>query len=296
MIKASALEKAKNSLLKKITEVSKEEPDKVTEKPESGIDKTQQDFESFVNASLKNQTYPQYLDYNPLTDKELLSLAEKSLKSKKEDEISNAEKLVNDSKNSAYKAINDQIESANNQKILRRQVFGDAIKTVEDQALKRGIARSSAAVNSVASLQKGLTGELSKIDRESQARINALNDQIATLESDFMKELSKIDARYADAIDLKLKELKDERDKKVTDIIKYNNSLARSEAANNSANGGIEKNDLYKIGNVIAYYNTFSDPVAALEDFLKNDFYEEYLGDYYNNVFLMLKNKANLSK
>ena len=296
MIKASALEKAKNSLLKKITEVSKEEPDKVTEKPESGIDKTQQDFESFVNASLKNQTYPQYLDYNPLTDKELLSLAEKSLKSKKEDEISNAEKLVNDSKNSAYKAINDQIESANNQKILRKQAYGDAIKTVEDQALKRGIARSSAAVNSVASLQKGLTGELSKIDRESQARINALNDQIATLESDFMKELSKIDARYADAIDLKLKELKDERDKKVTDIIKYNNSLARSEAANNSANGGIEKNDLYKIGNVIAYYNTFSDPVAALEDFLKNDFYEEYLGDYYNNVFLMLKNKANLSK
>ena len=296
MIKASALEKAKNSLLKKITEVSKEEPDKVTEKPESGIDKTQQDFESFVNASLKNQTYPQYLDYNPPTDKELLSLAEKTLKSKKEDEISNAEKLVNDSKNSAYKAINDQIESANNQKILRRQAFGDAIKTVEDQALKRGIARSSAAVNSVASLQKGLTGELSKIDRESQARINALNDQIATLESDFMKELSKIDARYADAIDLKLKELKDERDKKVTDIIKYNNSLARSEATNNSANGGIEKNDLYKIGNVSAYYNTFSDPVAALEDFLKNDFYEEYLGDYYNNVFLMLKNKANLSK
>ena len=257
-----------------------------------------------VEPPKKAMSYPQFLEYDAPSDEELLELAKKSVESKKEAEI---ESLTNSNANtqkSLYKAINDQIESAEAKKKNQIDNYNSALKEIENQVLKRGIQRSSIAVNTIGGLEKYNVEALAKIDSDKAKEIDALNKEIALLESDFAEKLSKINQKYADAIKAKLAELKEDRDNKLQSIIKYNNSLALN--GYGGINGGfvdsdengviqspvISTADLRKVSEVVTNFMQYDDPNKALTDFLSDDSYREYLGDYYTNVYTILYNRA----
>ena len=269
--------------------------------------KGQANLSSEIETPKKDVTYPQFLEYDAPSDEELYELAKKSVEDKKASDIQDLVSSKENSEKSINKAINDQIEGAKSKKENQKSNYLSSLKQIEDQVLKRGIARSSIAVNAIGGLEKQNMDILSKIDSDSVKEIASLNEQISALESEFAKKLSSINEKYANAINTKLAELKKERDEKLQSIIKYNNSLALSGfggitggVVDSDGDGVIDtpvisNADLRRVSEVVTSFLQYDDPTEALTDFLSDDSYRDYLGTYYNNVYTILYNRAKAS-
>ncbi len=239
------------------------------------------------------------IEYDLPSNEQIENLAKDSLFAERQSEESSLKEIAKLKAEAAKKAKESSAEQALLDKVKSDAYYSDAIKRMENQALKRGISRSSIAVGELAELENAKATSKKSIDDENRKVIARIDDEIATLESDLAKNLAAIDQKYAKAIDVKVKELKDERDKKLAEMIKYNNTV--NEKLQQGAKG--EKpaqnpvsptaDDLKKLSLVITYYNGFDSAEEALTDFLSDPKYYDYLGDYYVNVFKILTNRYN---
>lgn len=271
------------------------------------------------------------LYYNPPTDDELLSLAEATYKTAKEESLQSANDSYADKKNSLYKSINDAIEGAAEKTESVNSNYKTAADNLENQLVKRGIQRSSAAINGLSDLEAQKLSAIEKLEKEKETEVAELNKEIEELESDLGKEISAINEKYAAAVQVRLHELKNERDEKLNEVIKYNNTLdlfypADYYTSNSGSSGsgdttsdsssdtssaeadcsdadedydisaltadGIKDRYLERIQEVAYDYLTMDDPEEALRLFKENESAKTYLGKYYALVYKMLENNA----
>lgn len=120
-------------------------------------------------------------------------------------------------------------EKIENQKIINEIYDNESLK-LESQAIKRGLARSSIILGQLANVENKRAIELSD-------NLNALNSGIAEIENkmaDLIKNrdsaLENLDIEYAEELENKLQESKNEYKKAVDEVIEFNNQVKKLES------------------------------------------------------------------
>lgn len=185
------------------------------------------------------------VNYEAPTDEELTKTAESELgyyKSSGEDGIvrENEElrrKYERDTANAAQ-AHTDAVAAT-------EQSYAGAKQNVDNDMLKRGLARSSIAVNKRAELESGEAAAKANLAQQLSIRITEINEQLSSLDAQREKALNDFNLAYAARLTQRISELKSERDKKQTEAIKYNNTLTQKEHEQN-IDKTVKENSLYE--------------------------------------------------
>ncbi len=226
------------------------------------------------------------MEDNPLSDEEIAATAENFYA---EDKKNKSDKL-NDSyadkvrlKEESKAALDKSVEKSAAEIAAKT---AEAKSATENDALKRGIARSSIVMEELNGLDKqsiDALGKLYETAAESEAKINS---EIDSLKTELSDALNALDGETAVKINEKIKALTAERDKKSAEVLKYNNSL-KSETAKQLNEIGkdidetnsteyIESNAA-KIKKLYSYYYSLGEN-GAKELTSDEDFVKKYVG------------------
>lgn len=263
------------------------------------------------------------VDYKAATDDELLEQAKNSLSGDygdKKNKINSEtdEKLLN--LNEKLSEIRRKGESELNS---LKEKIAEAFKDVKDNAIKKGITRSSIFSGNIEKLGESGAAEQDSTLKKLQTAVKTIDSQISNLEAERENALNNLDIRYASDVKEKLNKLTKERDAVVKKYEDYNNkiiekqnnyALTREKAINDylnekkkrealvtedeKANGYKgDKKDNYEQRYRIAfdYYNSLSSDIA-LDALKASPSMKYYLGIYYDKLQNALKSRQAKTK
>ncbi len=156
------------------------------------------------------------------------------LKEYKTNSISNIEnEYIN--KGSQFKSnIEDLKETAQSTKNEISNSFANLKEEASNDALKRGLARSSIIINTLDAFNNKEIETYNKIDKELSNNINAINFELNALTSSYEEALNNFDIDYASKLKDKIDSTTEKLKKQQEEVIKYNNEIAEKEAEFNS--------------------------------------------------------------
>ena len=234
------------------------------------------------------------------TDDDLLEGVRASLAAKYGKLAANA----NDESAAKEKKLSELIGKADDEAAEKKKtvesVYGEAKKNVENDALKRGIARSSIANGGVAEIERGKVQSIDEIEKGAADKKTSLSAQIDALKGELERLLAQYDEeRAAEEVEDFNKAVK-ERDKTNEEVIKYNNTLAEKEqkyidedmeaAIEKQKKTLTEKYQIERLNKVVDYYRGFPSVTRALDDFLADESMRKYLGGFYNTALRLIYN------
>lgn len=184
--------------------------------------------------------------------------------------------------------------------------YAAAAKSIDDDAIRRGIARSSIAALGKSGLQSEYLRQNGEISARYAKAIAALDGEIASTGAKLDSALNDFNLSYATKLGQKLDELIAERDKKVAETIKYNNTVKESQAKLDADRAKTESSlndaalDRQKKENALGdlpnekreavFKSVFErmdsflsgmSPAEAKIELLNHSVYREHLSDYY---------------
>jgi len=252
------------------------------------------------------------------TDDEIKQEAVNSLYEYKQNGLNNIEKENKLANENLVKEIQDAKTNAQTKKQNANDYYDNAKSSAENDALKRGLSRSSIVINTLSAFDQNRINLLNQIDEELTSKIQNLNDQISVLNLEKQKAINDFDVEYATKLNQKISTLKDELNEKNQEVLEYNNKIEQIEKEyKNSAiktNNDI-KQDAYeelldrveffmengeKINSAVNKENykailNFLDQMHSKEalEFLKNNQYlQKMLGNEYSSLLVYLENKG----
>lgn len=255
------------------------------------------------------------LRYTPPTDEELLEIAKTMVAPDAQREIDERKEQINSSITSIESKI-AHLQSAIETQIAQvESLYQASVEAVEKQAFKNGLISSGIMVDKITVLEEGKNEKITQINLEKDRQLSELNAQLLALRTslDNVEEYFAL-AHEKDA-EKKLCELIAERQEKIDEVFKYNNSLdekeQRSQNTINQVNASLElrfyeinlgefsKDQLVTMGYyddvikcVCGYYNTL-EPMVAYQDVNLDKKLPIYLDDYYHNILYMYKARAD---
>jgi len=155
-----------------------------------------------------------------------------------------AEHSLSDYKNSTLNEINndyssgvDKIKfekeqlqkSSEDSKESISKYFNDARQSSSDNALKRGLSRSSIVINQLNAFDKDELNAYMTIDKELTDNLNALDFELNTLNLQKEQALSNFDIAYAVKLTDKINKINEDLLEEQNKVLKYNNEIAEKE-------------------------------------------------------------------
>lgn len=267
------------------------------------LNELEQAYRSETKGKVEKPLQLERLTYERPADDELYEKAKASIEKKYGTARKNAEDAAGKKKLSLSETIAELEKQREKDKASIDAAYDSAADKVSADAVKRGVQRSSVATNRIAELEKEKLADKSIIDQNSKSKADDIRKQIEELSAQLEKTIKASKDEEETAREAEFERLKKESDDKAEAVKKYNNSLEEKEVKYNSSAAKtptddelakIKKSyDIKKVGAVIDYYMAFDDKAEAMRDFLSDPAFEEYLGDYYNYVFTVLKNRAD---
>ena len=243
------------------------------------------------------------LPYTPLTDEEIRQYALDNLAEYK---LAGAKQINDSASRSAadLAASKTGLEAAAQKKQQDIDALYEAAKKdSSNDALRRGLARSSIIINKLNALESGKAQAKTDVVQSLFDNITQIDGKLNELETKRLDALDEFDIVYAAKLGKEIEKLKEERQSRMDDVIKYNNALKSEEAkygldyaktdsaldkdAFNRNAEVAEKDLLAKIQqtvyeqkySVISEYLYNMKPVDAIKDLEDNkSFYLEQLG------------------
>ncbi len=246
--------------------------------------------------SLPDPVKYERLEYDAPTDEEIAHNAASSLEDYRLSEISGIEK---DAADRIQDKENEKISAAMRAEETAAETtarYDEAIDDFRNDVLKRGLARSSVAVNGSEELQSGKAQALTDISGAAAKEISELDGEISALERDKQKALSDFNIAYAAKLTEKIAELTAEREEKQAEVLKYNNSLAEKEREDelaliklydslSSEDGTVPDDKLAEFYeakyNVIRTYLSGLDPDTASREIRNNPLLRNSVSDFF---------------
>ncbi|MBQ7348507.1 MAG: hypothetical protein IJW47_00790 [Clostridia bacterium] len=190
------------------------------------------------------------------------------------------------------------------------------MQKIYDEALKRGIAQSGIITDQISELETEKNNALNKLKTEYDAEYSFYTNQITVLESRISGLESEYTEQFEEQKQAKYLELKDEQDKIVREIFKYNNGLDEKEQRNKNsiaqANANMQlkymeiraenftKDQLIEMGYyedvidcICDYYDTMA-PLTAYQEVANTRKLMIYLEDFYSDLVYMYQSRAGL--
>jgi hypothetical protein len=276
------------------------------------------------NISNSDISYPDTLglekmENTPLSDEDIERIAREQLISKQLSGVNSinddADRKVNDlddKKSAETASIASQIEEL-------QRLYEQRKREAEKDALKRGLSRSSIIMNKIEDFDGNKIKDTEQLNSALSDALVKIDFNIASLETQRAKALSDFDISFAAELSGKIDALKNERQEKIDETLKYNNTVTEKESkyqadkdeAQRKAKQQAMENYLKiaeaqskgntdainklildeKVGKVKEYYDKLS-PQEALTDFLKDGTMSYHLKEYYDYMLQYLKIKA----
>lgn len=200
-----------NEALEKVAEIAQNyRVSDTVDAPESlGLEKidvpnkTQEEIENLAKSQVESQ-------YNTSKEK-----SNQSFQSKIDDIIQSNQSIIE--KNQENK---DQINS----------YYDNSVKETENQALKRGLARSSIVIGELASIEGSRANELAKLLTSYQSTLDENQKKIQDYEVQKQQAIDNLDIQQALAIEEKIASLTEEYNKARKEAITFNNNVEKLEA------------------------------------------------------------------
>ena len=169
------------------------------------------------------------LNYDAPTDEEITATVLSSLEKYLHDGVSAIEKQ-SETKRASYNQDKVDAGKVRDESIpALGSAYEKAIKSASDDALKRGLARSSIAINTVGAIESDRAKAHTAINDEYARKISELDGKINALESERVKAINDFNIGYTVKLSEEIAKAKAERDEKQTEVVKYNNSLTQKE-------------------------------------------------------------------
>lgn len=271
------------------------------------IDRLETGSTTAVKQSLPKVTLEE-LNYVAPNDDVLRSTAESELSSYRADteknirQKSEAEETELNAKRDAYADSKKSAEAELEQKYLA------AVRAIDNDTVKRGLARSSVAAVERGALEREYLNKSADITHEYSKNISKLESDIASVNKKLQDALNDFNLTYAAKLSQRLNELKTEREKKMQYVIEYNNEIKRKQASldndrlklesdlysaalrqekqENSLDGipAERRDEIYKavFEKMDAFLGSL-DPTIALLEIRNHSMYRQHLSNYYYN-------------
>lgn len=231
------------------------------------LEKITRDYEKKDTRTYNGTVVPDLKEktYDAPTDEEITAYVTAEEKSATADKKAKAEKTAADKK-AALSAKIDSVNSDVGETEKRINAAYDAAKeNASNEALKRGIARSSIVSEQLKELDEGRIEDVENAYENGNRRISAINDEIDKLSSGLTDALNALDIDEAVRINERIVKLKDEREKKQNEVLEYNNALKEKKARLLTQLGGIDPTE----ENSDEFVNARAEKFRALYDYYR---------------------------
>lgn len=243
--------------------------------------------------------------YDPQSDEELSAYAKDSLSDYQNKGVNAIESEIN-AKRSELEGQKENVAAAADEGYKSvNAAYNSAAEAVNNDSLKRGLARSSVAVNRNAEVETLRAGELADLGNKATAAVAEIDNSIGSLNTQLTKALNDFNIEYAAKLADKINDLKVERDKKTAEVAEYNNKIKQlqydnevnkikdeSDLYSDAVNRELDKSKLNLDAETLekinkSNYNAMNDYLKTLsaedakKELTSSSYYREHTSDYY---------------
>lgn len=146
--------------------------------------------------------------------------------------------------------------------------YDKAKENASDEALKRGIARSSIISEQLKELDEAKINDIEKLYENKKQSVAAVNKKISELSDELSAALDKLDIETAVKVNKRIAELKDERRAREDEVLEYNNAIKekRAKILTELGKQGVK----VKEENSQEYIDARTDKLRTLYDYYKS--------------------------
>ncbi len=168
--------------------------------------------------------------FEKLSDEEIAKKAENSLSDYKNSELENINSSYDDKKQSIDEEINTTKTDGEAQKNETKELYSSLKQEASNDAVKRGLSRSSIVINILDAFDQNMIKEYNKINDEITSKIDSLNNQKNLLNEQRENALNAFDITYAVKLSNKIDEINQSLLEEEQKVLEYNNQIAQKEA------------------------------------------------------------------
>ena len=168
--------------------------------------------------------------FEKLSDEEIAKKAENSLSDYKNSELENINSSYDDKKQSINEEINTTKTDGEAQKNETKKLYSSLKQEASNDAVKRGLSRSSIVINILDAFDQNMIKEYNKINDEITSKIDSLNNQKNLLNEQRENALNAFDITYAVKLSNKIDEINQSLLEEEQKVLEYNNQIAQKEA------------------------------------------------------------------
>ena len=183
------------------------------------------DFDSMPSEAVKYDR----LENISIDPEKIASQAESELTDYKD---TNINKIISETKDETDKLNESKISIQNNFKDAKNNLdnaYASAKEDASNDALKRGLSRSSIVINVLDAFDKEKLNQYNKLNEELTSKLNNIDSQLLELNAKQKDALEDFDIQYAVKLQDKINTLTTELTEKQNEILKYNNEIAEKE-------------------------------------------------------------------
>ncbi len=223
----------------------------------------------------ENELNLEKMNYSKPTDEEISKKAKDSLQEYKTSGIDSINNEYLEKQEQANKSISNLKEDLKNQTNNIISAYDNVKEEAKEDAIKRGLARSSIIVNTLAKHDQQMLNELSEKAKQINEKIDAYNGDLALLQTQKQNALNAFDIAYAVKLQEKIDGINEEVYKNEQDVIKYNNQIAQIQAEWDKKNNDDNFDKTTSLAELIGKYG------SAIFDVLKQNEKLEIAKNYF---------------
>ena len=242
----------------------------------------------------------QKLDDVTFDEDQIINQATDSLAEYKNKSISNIENDYISQVDNYNNKKNDLANTLLKNKENISTYYNQARTRASNDALDRGVARSSIVINVLDAFDNNEISDLKKLDDEYTNAISLIDFKLDSLKVQREKALADFDIAYAVKLGDKINSLTSDLEKKRAEVIKYNNSIAEKEKKYlddyNNMVADIQKSNTNSNNKMLDIINKYGE--KAINKYRKNQIFNA-MDEYFANtdsdsVLDILNNNSDL--
>ncbi len=250
--------------------------------------------------------------FNDMSNDELLDYALKSVDKtqtdKNKQEISDLYGGKIDKKNDKKTELE---ETGKKSQSIINAAYDKSSKNLSNDALKRGLARSSIVINQLSGLEENRAKDLVEEMNTINTKMSNISEEIAELEKSRDSALEDLDISYAKSLEKSISEKRKELDKEKEEVFAFNNKVdqleadyqielekqrkaKRKENMEYRAKYGYTLDELKMQNEMYNYMMNYLGNMSkkdALAELLGKSEYERLLGDKYLEIYAFTRNR-----
>ena len=170
------------------------------------------------------------IEYTPRSDEDIVEAAQKETDYQKAVDKNRAQSKYEASSSALEKSKQEADENLKRSYQNLEKVYDELRSKAENDAIKRGIARSSIIMSKLGDLDYAKMLSAGEVEKAYNDTIGDIDQKLKTLANDRDVAMGELDLKYADELAKRIDALKQERDELVLKYEKYNNSVREKNA------------------------------------------------------------------